>query len=758
MSEDLPPRRVFISHTVELRRHGFVAAAEAGVTRAGGVLVAAVGDADVLLLIAGFHFGSPAEEFDSATEAGLSRLVFLLDENTLGPRDLHHDPRFGGRQDEFRARLVDGGLATHRVSSPAELETAVHRVMAELPRPRPAGRAWNIPARPARFTGRAELLASLWEALDGEGAAAVQALHGMIGVGKTTVALEYAHRHADDYDIAWWIPAETTTTLILDRLAELARALQLVTDTNGTDVAIVRLFAHLNERDRWLFVFDNAENWSDLRSFLPAGPGHVIITTRNPDWPGTPAEVQEFTRADSVQALRSQVPRLTDEDADRLARALGDLPQAVDRAATFLADTGMTEEISRALRFGRADEVLAMDPAQPTGSWSEAFGRLDDHDPIALELLTLLAWLAPEPVPLSWITDNPGQLPPDLAEMVIDSSKLADTLQEIQRRGLARVFSGSVHLHPVPAALLRARTQDEPDVPWSVVAAALLCAVAPAGPPSDPATWDRWHELVVHILIATDSDRDLRLIPQAVWLLRRVAGAFQAQGETGHARTLMWQAWQQFKTRLGEDHPDTLETADKALVLVSETGDLHIACVFRDDVLRRSRTVLGEDHQTTLAVANNLAADLFDAGRFDEARDLVEDALTRCRRTLGADHPHTITSATILGTGLLLAGDHEHARDLLEENLTRQRRILGVDHPGTLTTAANLAIALLAVGEPERARDLHEDTLARRRRILGDDHPDTLTTAENLARHLRELGDDDRARELEEFVQTMSQE
>ena len=92
-------------------------------------------------------------------------------------------------------------------------------------------------------------------------------MYGRGGVGKTQLALEYAHRYGADYDVIWWIPSENPLT-IPAMLARLARSLGLALQGDQEELADLVLDA-LRARGRWLLVFDNAEQPEELARWLP---------------------------------------------------------------------------------------------------------------------------------------------------------------------------------------------------------------------------------------------------------------------------------------------------------------------------------------------------------------------------------------------------------------------------------------------------------------------------------------------------------
>jgi hypothetical protein len=661
--------------------------------------------------------------------------------------------------------------------------------------PRSLPKVWNMPPRNAAFTGRDRMIVDMREGLLGGAAVLVQALHGMGGVGKSQLAVEYAHRFAGEYELVWWIDSEQPQ-LIGDRLAALAVAADLVTSETDTPAAVAAVQKHLRLAERVLLIFDNAGSRDDIWSWLPGGPAHVLVTSRNALWADVARSVavDVFSRGESVALLQTMLPGLPDADAGRVAQALGDLPLAIAQAGDLLAETGMPVDEYLATLARRAADLLTTDtppagyPTSLAAVVRLAADRLAGVDPAAQQLLILCAYLASEPIPLDLFHPRDGgpELPAELATVAGSTLALARSARWLTRYGLAGTTQAGLQIHRLTQAILR-DTDPQPAAHRAMAERLLIAAQPDDG--TNPAVWPRWSMLLPHILACDPADTDnadLRWLAYATgWhLLARgdarsaldfarplhtawtathgpdehislaaaglLAYAYHELGTYDEARRLNQDILTRVRRLLGDDHPNTLKSAADLAIDLRGLGEFKQALQLEEDVLARSRRIYGEDHPYSLAAANNLANGLNLLGEYQQARELNEDTLARRRRVLGEDHPQTLTSANNLAGDLRELGKHEQARELDEDTLARRRRVLGDDHPQTLDSVSNLAKDMRQLGEYQQARELDQDTLARRRRVLGEDHPHTLTSANNLADDMRQLGEYEQAREVDE--------
>ena len=682
------PLRVFLSHTSELRRYpagrSFVAAAERAVTRAGGVVAdmeyftaredkpagycrEQVGQASVYVGIIGFRYGSavrddPARsytelEFDTAAEARLPRLVFLLDGTAVLPlpRDLLADPVSGERQRLFRERIKDAGSTVQLVDSPDRLETLLFQALATLQLPAgsqgagPGGDGQPVVAvrlapRPAYLAGREELLAGLEARLAAGSGPGVVVLSGMGGAGKTSVAVEYAYRQAAGCAVVWQLPAEDPAGLVAG-FAELAAHLGA---ESGDPVR--RVHAVLARRDDWLLVFDNVPRPESVAGLVPpAGRGRVVITSQFGSWPGR--QVLEVPVLDPAVAARFLLDRTgaagaAEEEAAavELAGELGGLPLALEQAGAYMQASGRTVGEYLGLFRGRRAELLDRgDPAgydkRVTTTWALAFAALGAAGPAA-GLLRLVACCAAEDIPPGLLL-RPGLAAEDFDAVVgpVLVPLLGDELARDEAVAGLRRFSlisaprgGLVSVHRLVQAITLDQLPTGEAATWRRAAAAVIQAALP-GSPEDPGCWPVFAALLPHAQAALDT---------ASYGMAQLAAYLGASGSYAAALAVQRQVLRAQEETWGAEHPDTLTTRDYLATWTGEAGD---AAGARDQLAAlvpvRER-VSGAEHPDTLTARGNLARWTGEAGDAAGARDQLAALVPVRERVSGAEHPDTL--------------------------------------------------------------------------------------------------------------------
>jgi tetratricopeptide (TPR) repeat protein len=611
----------------------------------------------------------------------------------------------------------------------------------------PSGRISNLPPRNLHFTGRTDLLNQLNHTLsqpDGRPAALVAA-YGLGGIGKTQLALEYAHRHRETYSLRWWIPAESPLA-IAQGLALLAPQLDLPQnpDLEATTAAVR---AELARREGWLLIFDNADDPVDLYHYLPAGAGHVLVTSRNPGFAalGTTIEVDRLGLDEATAFLLARTGTDERDIAERLAKALGRLPLALAQAAGYLDQTPGVTPAGYLARFERArDRLLELGtppgyPAPVARTWLLNVEDLTRTCPAAVDLLRLCAFLAPEtPIPFSLLSAKPSVLPEALRATVKGELGLDEPASALYRYSLVTSDRDGIRVHRLVQAVTRHQLGPQSSA-WHARAAELVLAAFPKSP-SQPEHWPQAAAVLPHALhLRMREDTAEDALPAVARLADRTGVYLHSRAELAAARQAHERAVMLFKRADGPDHPNVGRALGNLANVLSHLGDTTAARTAYERALAIFERAYGPNHHDVAGTLENLAYVRLDLGELAAARALLERALRIFETLYGPDHPEVARTLGSLGHVMGALGELAAARVLLERALRIAERTYGPGHPAVARALTNLGTVLLEFGEPSAAREVQERALGIFERTYGPDNPEVANTLTNLGAALRVL-------------------
>jgi DNA-binding SARP family transcriptional activator len=644
------------------------------------------------------------------------------------------------------------------------------------PRARPAARV--LPPRNPLFTGRSADVVRVRQLLIDHG---VVTVHGLGGVGKTEVAIEVAHKH--DGPVAW-ITAESRTAL-LGALTAVARRLNVTVGSDESDL-LGSLWAAMKEHDDWLLVYDNAEDIDLVRELLPPLPNvTVLVTSQGSAWSalGPTVRLEPFAPDVAARFVLARSGRRDPHAAAQLSELLGNLPLALEQAAAYVDETGLSlAEYLRLFQLRRDQLLMRGAPSNHretvSTTWQIVFDRVLARSPVAARVLEVSAFLAPDAIPLDWLTAICTG--PD-AEL-----EFADAVAELLRYSLVDRGEGTLRVHRLVQTVVRARLTSDERVARAAAAVALLRRVAPADP-ADLAAWSTWASLAAHVTALLGSVDDLTALPDELAGLSLDAFRYlRARSSLAAAHSVLdtlidvVQRASGEPVLLGELHAERGELFDaegdlaaardelgRALAMIgadTEPGSLRLARVWARlahllncadeadravEFYQRSLPILIDEGETSEIVRADigLGYTYWALDEFANGAEQFRHALAALEQAGWRDHPLAAEAMSGLGMMRHDQGYAAESRDLQQRALAVLARVHGdVDHPVVAEVHDKLGWVCRLLGDPEAAQAEHTQSAEMMSRLFGPDDPRVAMALTNLGLAKQDAGDAEAAR------------
>jgi tetratricopeptide (TPR) repeat protein len=607
-----------------------------------------------------------------------------------------------------------------------------------------------------QFVGRVDAFWKLHDSLFGDGTTVLQGagvIAGTGGLGKTQLAIEYAHRFGSAYSGGvYWVDADRGLGALI---AQVSEAADLAIDTRAEEaIQVEQIWRGLNRLPGpSLLILDNFPEHTPLRPYLPTtGRVHTLITTRRQDLDYPSVLLHVLSTDEGVRLLNSG-KRQFGAEAALLVQRLGGLPLALELAKSYLnyrKEIGVSQLLEEMQTTGDI-ELLTEFSLEYRDQLASGHGidivktfqmSWEIAPESARQVLRVMGELAPAGVPrtlLRAILNWPGETG------VRDP--LSKALDELTRLSLVGVdTNGNPTAHRLILAFARHRNVADSASSFKQCCQAILAQMSRALENPGAGTIRELEWIVPHAEYLLTGNR----LPaeEFIALASRLGEHHRTSGRYADARRTATGALEIVEKTFEAGHPSIARWQSNLALVLQDLGQMEEA----RDLLRRAlasdEKTYEPGHRSIAIVQSNLALVLKDLRQLEEARDLLRQALASDEKTYEPGHPSIAIVQSNLALVLKDLGQMEEARDLLRQVLASNEKTFEPGHPLIALSQSNLATALMRLGQMEEARDLLRQALASGEKTFEPGHPSIARSQSNLALVLKDLGQMEEARDL----------
>lgn len=632
------------------------------------------------------------------------------------------------------------------------------------------------------FTGREDLLNELREKLTSQKTTALthkQAIYGLGGIGKTQLAVKYVERYRTDYQYVFWVNAASRTILI-EEYVEIAHNLLLSERREKEQDRVVEAVKRwLEMSSDWLLVLDNADNLEMVQDFIPLQiNGHLLLTTRAQALGeiAEPLDIGRMSLEEGALFLLRRAKRVTTDGrledatpedrwhAERIVQELGSLPLALDQAGAYIEET--REGLRGYLELYRDQGIKLLQESGLRRSHSTAvaktfsltFTQLKRSKPIAVDVLRLCAFLAPDAIPerlltayLSTLTiaadfspqtqkvfKNPfarGRQATQPLTRVDVGVTLNEASRELLRYSLIHRDdrTETFAVHRLVQAVLRESMDEDTQRQWAEHAVRALGSIFPLVEIDklNVTAWPECQELLPHVSVCAYYIKQYQFsFPEAARLLNDAATYLTERGQYKAAEPLYALALDIRKAKGGLPYAQSLYNLARVYYPLASYDRAERNLL---KALEIQENVLGENHRDLAPTLESLAILYNDFyGRTKKAEQFYERA-SRIRQT--SSGPEFYLSQNFSNQIAYYRREKNYTKIevLYKEALDKIKQMWGEEDPRTARILYDWGESYKAQKKLNEAEAYLQRALDIRKKVLTLNNPDTASSIHSIA-------------------------